>query len=560
MAQPKLSVSAALLLVMAGLISARTLDAAPVKSAALVLPERPDAFTLRASQILQRQITRRCAATFTNSGVVDLKIELALQPDIDQESYRLSDRPGGTILIEGGDMRGLIYGIGKFLRTSRYDQGGFTPGTWRGASPAAPVRGIYFATHFNNYYEAAPIEEVREYVEDLALWGLNQLQVTFPRWHYSGFSDPDAQRALDRLRLILRAARQAGMQVTLLIAANDDFKSAPVEFRRVPVPDPLKRRGDFGVNLCPSKPKARALLLSDWRRLLDEFKDPGLDAVEFWPYDEGGCGCENCWPWGARGFPNLCRELSGIAREKFPAIKTIISTWTFDTPPAGEWEGLRRFLDSDRTWVDYVLADAHEDFPRYPLEQGVPGGRPLLNFPEISMWGQSPWGGYGANPFPARLQRLWNQTQRKLSGGFPYSEGIYEDLNKVICSQLYWDGGRPTLETVREYVAFEFSPQVTESVARAITLLEVNHDRKRLDPVALEAFRLLAEAEQKLTPQARASWRWRILYLRGLIDRELVGTKGRLEGATLRKAFEELTAIYHAEGAHSMPIHPPVVP
>jgi len=314
------------------------------------------------------------------------------------------------------------------------------------------------------------------------------------------------------------------------------------------------------VNLCPSNPGARALRLGDWWRLLDEFTDGGLDALEFWPYDDGGCGCTNCWPWGARGFPSLSRDLSGMARAKYPGIKIILATWLFDTPPAGEWEGLAQFLATDKSWADYIRANAHEDFPRYPLDHGVPGGLPLLNFPEISMWGQSPWGGYGANPLPDRFQRLWNQTQKKVSGGHAYSEGIYEDLNKTICGQLYWDGNRPAMETVREYVAFEFSSDIVEPVTRAITLLEANHDRAKIGASAREAFRLIEESEKRMTPQARDSWRWRILYLRALIDHELLGTQGKLQGKTLRKAFQELTTIYHAEKAHSMPIQPPVIP
>ena len=70
------------------------------------------------------------------------------------------------------------------------------------------------------------------------------------------------------------------------------------------------------------------------------------------------------------------------------------------------------------------------------------GGLPLLNFPEISMWGNWPWGGVGANPLPARFQRLWDQVQHAVQGGFPYSEGIYEDMNKAVVAQFYWDAGR----------------------------------------------------------------------------------------------------------------------
>lgn len=224
---------------------------------------------------------------------------------------------------------------------------------------------------------------------------------------------------------------------------------------------------------------------------------------------------------------------------------------------------MSRALAADKSWADYIMADAHEDYPRYPLEQGVPGGLPLLNFPEISMWRQTPWGGYGANPLPARLQRLWNQTEGKLAGGTPYSEGIYEDINKVICAQLYWKPDRRTIDTVLEYAAFEYSPDVAIAAAQLIEILEQNHPRnhpsKQIGPSAEEAFRLAAWIDGKLSPQARSAWRWRILYLRALIDREMFRSQGKLEGRTLKEAFDELTEIYHAQNAHSMPIRPPQI-
>ena len=189
-------------------------------------------------------------------------------------------------------------------------------------------------------------------------------------------------------------------------------------------------------------------------------------------------------------------------REKSPHIKIVVSTWTFDTPPCGEWDGLSKALAEDKSWADCIQADAHEDFPRFPLERGVPGDLPLLNFPEISMWGQSPWGGYGADPLPGRLQRLWNQTQCKLAGGTPYSEGIYEDINKVICSQFYWDAQRPAIETVREYAAFEFSPDVADDVVKVVEAFERNHLRGQIGPSAEQAFERVKRIEAKLTPRA----------------------------------------------------------
>jgi hypothetical protein len=539
---------------------ASPLYAEGAKSVRLVLPPKPGPVVENVGRVFARQIQQRCDAKVITSGDAPLVVELAIAPGIGAEGFRIEDRPGGGVRIAGNDERGLLYGVGKFLRTSRYDQGGFSPGAWRGVSvPACPVRGVYFATHFANYYESAPIEEVQRYVEDLALWGVNSLVLHFPHWQFDGFDDPAAVRFLDRLKDIMRAAHGAGMGVGLIEAANDAFKSSPAELRNTPVPDPSGRHGNFGVQLCPAKPKAHEAILRDWDRLLDVFADVGLDYINYWPYDEGGCGCKDCWPWGARGYPKLCRELSASVRRKFPEARIILSTWTYDTPPCGEWEGLTKALAEDKSWVDYIQADAHGDFPRYPLEKGVPGGLPLLNFPEISMWGQSPWGGYGANPLPGRLQRLWDQTQKKLSGGFPYSEGIYEDLNKVIVNQFYWDPARPAADTVKEYIAFEYGPDVVNELASVVETLEKNHLRKGIGPGAVAAFESVRNAEAKLTPQAKSAWRWRIFFLRALIDKELFARQGRREGPALKEAFGELTRIYHAENAHSMPIKPPQV-
>ena len=220
---------------------------------------------------------------------------------------------------------------------------------------------------------------------------------------------------------------------------------------------------------------------------------------------------------------------------------------------------MSKALAEDKSWADYIQADTHADFPRFPLERGVPGDLPLLNFPEISMWGQDPWGGYGANPLPDRLQRLWNQTNRKLSGGTPYSEGIYEDINKAICGQFYWAPERRAVATVREYAAFEFSPDVADDVVKVVEIFERNHLRGQLGPSAEEAFERVNRIKARLTSRARAAWRWRIVYLRALIDREMFRTRGRLEGKALRDAFRELTSIYHAERADSMPIRPPQI-
>jgi hypothetical protein len=205
------------------------------------------------------------------------------------------------------------------------------------------------------------------------------------------------------------------------------------------------------------------------------------------------------------------------------------------------------------------MADSHEDFPRHPLDVGVPGGLPLLNFPEISMFGMCPWGGFGANPAPAHFQGLWNRIKHVARGGAPYSEGVYEDMNKAIVAGLYWEPDRAAEDIVREYCAFEFSPEVADDLVEVTRIFERNHDRKRIGADTVRALELVQGAEPAMTKAARRSWRWRIFHLRALIDKELHERQGQMAGTVLESAFDELTGIYHAQGVHTAPLRPPQV-
>lgn len=518
------------------------------------LPAKRGPLLENAARIFTDRVERQC-------GKLGVRVEVRLGGGTGKEGFTIGNGPRVT----ASDERGALYGLGKLWRDGKCEGGAFRPGMWRGTSvPAGALRGVYLASHFGNFYEAAPIGELETYVEELALWGVNAVAFAFPVWQYDGFDDPAARANLERIRAMMRAAKKAGMRVGALVAPNQVFRTAPKELLAKAYPDDWKRRGFLGTNMCPSQRAGREYLLKMWAGILDEYRETGLDFVGYWPYDEGGCGCEQCWPWGSRGYVSICRDFTRLARQRHPRTEVVLSTWMFDSPPAGEWEGLTKALAEDNSWVDYIMADAHEDFPRYPLDHGVPGGLPLVNFPEISMWGMSPWGGYGANPLPGHLQELWNQVKGVVRGGLPYSEGIYEDLNKVIVSQFYWDPQRTARETVREYVASEFAPSVVEDVLKAIGIMESNHRRRtgrfeRPPQNTAEARALMQRADERLPPKVRTAWRWRILYLRAVIDDELSQTGGKPRGEMVKSAFDELVRIYHAEHVHTNKVAPPAL-
>ena len=515
----------------------------------------------RSFAILKDRIEQRCG-TEVRLANDRADIVLSIRADLPADAFAIED-DAPAVRIVGGSPRGLLYGVGKFLRTSRYE-GGFTPSKWRGVSvPQGTLRGIYFAMHFHNWYHVASEAEIVRYTEDLTLWGVNAVMVIFPAINLTGWDDPEADLAIRRIQIYAKAAKDLGLTVAIG-AGNTLFQTTPKNLLAAPLPDPLKRRGNSGFPVCPSNPDGMAAILDMHRRLFEKLSPFAPDLLVFWPYDEGGCSCTQCAPWGANGYVRLSRALADLARRQWPEVQVVLSTWAFDTPPEGEWDGLTRSLEHDGGWVDYIMADSHDDFPRYPLDHGVPGGLAMVNFPEISMWGNWPWGGLGAHALPRRLQRLWDQAKHVLTGGFPYSEGIYEDMSKVISAQFYWDRDRSAQDTLREYAAYEFSPGVVEDVLAVVDLIETTVNQVQANqPVDVANVRKAADlagaVEARLPEHARKGWRWQILRIRTILDRERYAGEG-LKTPAAEAAMRRLIEIYHCQEEITDPYHHRVRP
>lgn len=546
--------------------------ATPAKTIRLILPDHtPDpAFWI---DLFRRAVSERCPVQVVLDGEADFTVELALQEGGGPEGFAIADRAAGGVQIASRDRPGLLPGLGKFLHTSTYSQEGFTASAWRGVSqPQGKVRGIYFATHFHNWYHVAPLAEIEQYVQELALWGVNTVSVWFDMHHFDGLHDPQAQAMLARLSAILQAARRAGMQTSATFLANEGYASSPQALRADWSAghdgyhhEPL---GHYHVELCPSQPGGTELILRWAEEKLLAFAPVGLDYLWIWPYDQGGCTCARCAPWGANGFLRIAEPLARLYRRLVPQGKVILSTWYFDHFTDGEWSGLGLAFQQPPDWADYLLADDYGDqFPAYPLQHGAPGGLPLVNFPEISMYRCGPWGGFGANPLPRHLEAVWRQAARLVSGGFPYSEGIFEDFNKVLFAQWFWQPDRPASEIADEYTNYEFGAAAVIPLREALAILEQNHPRRvegeRVICESLQdcerAWQLIQQVEAEMPPAQRQSWRWQMLALRARIDFELSRTGGWLRGAALQEAFAAVTRLSHAENALPEALRPPVV-
>jgi len=485
---------------------------------------------------------------------VPLDVELVLDITLDEFTGRIRDG-----VLSGGSYGQLWDLAGRILRHPELAK----PGVDREFKSHKQVCGMYFASHNKNYLDVAPLPELFEYIIDLALWGMN----TFKMWHdmycYKDMSDAKDQTA--RTLAVLRFAKRIGVKTLLVALANEPFSDTPPEL----LADwtcghdgyIYDLNAHYHLEVCPSKPGGMEKILANRRDFLEALKDAHPDYVVFGAYDQGGCTCAECAPWGSNGFIRCVKALIPLFKEYWPNTRFIPSLWQFGTFTGNEveFEGFKAALNNNELEdVDYLISEPQ--YASYPFEKGMP--RPLLNFPEISMYQAYPWGGYGGNPLPKLLQGLWDKNGDKLEGGLPYSEGFFEDLNKVICLRHYRDN-QNAFDTVREYLQWEFGleGELLEEVFQAVCDMEdtlerkfnwrdtTDHTVRLLHPekvATIEAAVIKADAQ--LPAPVRGSKRWKLIYLRGIIDAELARA-GFVRNQRLMELFMQVADLYYLHDA-----------
>ena len=159
---------------------------------------------------------------------------------------------------------------------------------------------------------------------------------------------------------------------------------------------------------------------------------------------------------------------------------------------------------------------------------------------------------------PRRFERLFRQTERISSGFSSYSEGRYEDVNKEVVVGLYVNPSASCGDLLRSYASFYLAGADPEDFVRLCGILEDNHEfpgghhrpvfsdvpddseelaayRKR----AAEACRIAEKMDGEMLPALRKSWRWRLLFLRTVIDREILASREK-EPKSAKSYFNEL--------------------
>ena len=339
--------------------------------------------------------------------------------------------------------------------------------------PAFPVRVLYAPAHFGNSYEVMGEREMRAVLAEAQHWGFNRYGDWFDMLDCG---DPFAETQHVHLAHALWARKKAnflsaqalGLDTELMITPNHVYLDQCL-------PERLAQKGGriFGQLVCPSKPDARAAILTNYDHLFADLARAGvrLDAICCCPYDYGGCSCDACQPW-ILTFARLSRDIFALAQKHHRGVQMDMVGWWWS---AQEHKQFAEWADREAPgWVQWMFLHipyGKTDVADVPLPKGCRRG----GFVHIGYADQaSPrdvYGHLGPVIAPVRLERTVASLRgHKVGGVMAYSEGVSDDANKALLAALT-SGKHKTADVVlKAYARRYFATSPKQAAAWAAWL------------------------------------------------------------------------------------------
>jgi hypothetical protein len=420
-----------------------------------------------------------------------------------------------VVWIVGADARGVLFGVGKLLRTMEMAKGLATldARTHLMTSPAYPIRGHQLGYRNRaNSWDAWDVAQFDQYIRELALFGSNCVE-----------NIPFEDNSKGVHMKLSRAEMNVRMSEICDRYDQDYWLWTPADF-----------------DLNDSEKRAKAL--AEHEALSRSC--PRLDAV-FFP---GGDPGDN----PARLVLPFLEDVAVILGKSHPKARVWLSLQAFSRDDA---EMVYRYLDEKQPdWFGGIVygpsspnlqATRRRLNPKYPIR----------NYPDITHNVRCqfpiPWwdpalaftlGREAINPRPLQYQAIHNALAPYTAGFLSYSDGVHDDVNKVVWNLLAWDPEMPIRQILVEYANFFFASSVAEEAADGILALEKNWRGALRDNGSVDATLALWQKLEKQAPQLAGNWRWQMCLLRAVYD---AYTRHRLlrETAQEEEALSKLVKI-----------------
>lgn len=415
-------------------------------------------------------------------------------PETKAEGFRIFlDKSGGKdiLWLIGADARGVIFSIGEFLRTAELFKNkiSFNKINEIATAPVYPIRGHQLGyRNTANSWDAWTVSQFEKYIRELAIFGTNCIEnIPFQ----DGSMGPNMKVDRDVMNSKLsEICNNYGLDYWVWTPADIDL-SDDAKFKAE-----VKKHAEFYKN-CPR-----------------------LDGV-FFP---GGDPGDN--------HPRLV----------MPFLKEVAAELKKYHPKAGMWISLQGFSEEQ---VDYFYEYLEKNNPDWlagvvsgPSSPDMAATRFRLPkkyrhrfYPDITHsvrcqfpvenWDQAyalTEGREVCNPQPFYYAKIHNRFAPFTDGFLSYSDGVHDDVNKALWSQLAWDPEKDVRQVMVEYSRFFFGSSVADAGADGILALERNWVGPLEENGGVEmTFAFWHNLELK-HPELKGNWRWQQLVMRSYYD------------------------------------------
>ncbi|MHA8101571.1 hypothetical protein PQG46_07005 [Aquirufa nivalisilvae] len=416
------------------------------------------------------------------------------QPSIQKEGFRLVHQQiGGRDLLWfiGADQRGLLFAIGEFLRTADLSKQKilFDKKYEKSSAPMYAIRGHQIGyRNTANSWDAWDFKQFERYFRDLAFFGTNAIEnIPFQ----DGAASPHMKINREEMHIKMSQMCQAyDLDYWVWTPADVDLAD-PQKFQ-----EELKAHIEFYKN-CPR---------------LDGVFFPGGDPGENHP------------------------------KYVLPFLKAVAAELKKYHPKAGVWLSLQGFNDEEVNYFyDYLDQNKPDWFTGIvtgPSSPDLASTRFRLDkkyqhrhYPDLTHtvrcqyptenWDQAfalTEGREVTNPQPSYYAKIHNRFAPFTDGFLSYSDGVHDDVNKVIWSQMAWNTEKDVRQVMVEYARYFFGNSVAEAAADGILALERNWVGPVEENGGIETAFAFWQNLEKNHPELKGNWRWQQLVMRAYYD------------------------------------------
>jgi len=444
-------------------------------------------------------------------------------------------------VIQGDDLRGLLYGIGRFLHSIRLENKRFiVPAKDVADFPQSPIRLAWLATNLNNSLSVQSLEKWDDLLLEYALWGTNYI-MTFYSPMYGDPEDPRTPKAESdlwfKLPGIFDLAHKYLLTTVYHVHHNYIFPGDG-RWSTGSLPDYEKIKAEPYITtpwreldhpkVCLSEEKGMKVVYEKYNWILLSLKDK-VDCINLHCMDWGGCGCEKCRPF-AESYYQAALKHAFLWKKINPRGQVMVDqTWLFPKYDPGSTDAkifVNRLRKDKPDWMFATMVDNMEVSEMIPAKYIKTG---------MIYLGRYPYGVYGYQdaPLPSFQEKYKSYLENGVDGGLMiYNEGIQNNLGLAISLQFAWNHDPDLTDSVMEsYIRYYWGDENVELKKRYIKdlnrlvseyyswlrkgeLKEI-HEKEYLTALLNQTEQLVELADRIQSEMASPSntWRWQLFFL-----------------------------------------------